>query len=93
MTLSADPERDVTVEHQRDRSGRRHRAGRTPTRDYSGVPPSVTFTDGGELSQTFTITAVDDAGDDDGESILLGFGNVPTGSHSRDRRHRHHRRR
>ena len=46
--------------------------------DYSGVPPSLTFNDG-ETEKSFTITAVNDTGDDDGESILLGFGNVPPG--------------
>ena len=78
VTLSADPERDVTVEIRASGQGGVTLQGNTD-RDYSGVPPSVTFTDGGELSQTFTITAVDDAGDDDGESIALSFGNLPTG--------------
>ena len=78
VTLSADPERDVTVEISA--TGQGGVTGQDETdRDYSGVPPSVTFTDGGELSQTFTITAVNDTVDDDDESILLGFGNVPTG--------------
>ena len=78
VTLSADPERDVTVGISA--TGQGGATGQDETApDYSGVPDNVTFIDGGELSQTFTITAVDDAGDDDGESILLGFGNVPTG--------------
>ena len=78
VTLSADPERRVTVGISATGQDGVTVQG-DPGADYSGVPGSVTFTDGGDLSQTFTITAVDDAGDDDGESILLGFGNVPTG--------------
>ena len=78
VTLSADPERDVTVGiSATGQDGATEQDETDP--DYSGVPPSVTFTDGGELSQTFTITAVNDTVDDDDESILLGFGNVPPG--------------
>ena len=32
----------------------------------------------GETSQTFSFTAVDDTDDDDGESVVLGFGTLPT---------------
>ena len=78
VTLSADPERDVTVEISATGQGGVTEQDNTDA-DYFGVPGSVMFTDGGELSQTFTITAVNDTVDDDGESILLGFGNVPPG--------------
>ena len=44
--------------------------------DYSGVPASVTFA-AGETRKTFTITATDDSSDDEGESVLLGFGTLP----------------
>ena len=77
VTLSADPERDVTVGISatgQDGATEQNNTGA----DYSGVPASVTFNDD-ETEQSFTITAVNDTGDDDGESILLGFGNVPTG--------------
>ena len=77
VTLSADPERDVTVGISatgQDGATEQNNTGA----DYSGVPGSVTF-NAGETEQTFTITAVNDTVDDDGESILLGFGNVPTG--------------
>ena len=77
VTLSADPERDVTVGISatgQDGATEQDNTGA----DYSGVPPSVTF-NAGETEQSFTITAVNDTVDDDGESILLGFGNVPTG--------------
>ena len=46
--------------------------------DYSGVPTSVTF-GAAETSKTFTVTAAQDTVDDDGESILLGFGTLPGG--------------
>ena len=48
------------------------------TADYSGVPANVTF-DAGETSKTFTFAATDDAADDDGETVALGFGTRPTG--------------
>ena len=46
--------------------------------DYSGVPESVTF-ESSDTEQTFTFTAVDDTVDDDGESVLLAFGTLPSG--------------
>ena len=46
--------------------------------DHSGVPSSVTFA-AGELSSTFTVRAVDDAADDDGENLLLELGTLPDG--------------
>ena len=72
VTLSADPERTVTIPLTKTEQG-----GAT-TADYSGVPSSVTF-NSGETSATFTFTATSDSVDDDGESVLLGFGNLPTG--------------
>ena len=46
--------------------------------DYSGVPGSVTFA-AGETEKSFTVTATDDSVDDDGESVQLGFGRLPSG--------------
>ena len=46
--------------------------------DYSGVPESVTF-ESSDTEQTFTFTAVDDTVDDDGESVKLAFGTLPSG--------------
>ncbi len=46
--------------------------------DYSGVPGTVTFA-AGETSKTFTVTATNDSVDDDGESVQLGFGALPSG--------------
>ena len=46
--------------------------------DYSGVPPSVTIS-GTATSRTFTVMAEDDMIDDDGESVVLSFGTLPSG--------------
>ena len=67
VTLSADPERTVTIPIVT-----MGQDGATDA-DYSGVPDSVTFISG-ETEQTFTFTAVQDTVDDEGESVLLGFG-------------------
>ena len=73
VELSADPERTVVIPIERT-----NQDGATAD-DYSGVPQSVTFTSG-ETSRTFTFTAEDDSEDDDGESVLLGFGaSLPAG--------------
>ena len=47
--------------------------GGATSSDYSGVPTSVVF---GEFDRvkSFTVTAVDDEADDDGESVVIGFG-------------------
>ena len=69
VNLSADPERTVviplTATNQDGASGA----------DYS-VPATVTF-DSGETIKTITFTATQDAIDDDGESVVLGFGALP----------------
>ena len=46
--------------------------------DYSGVPADVTF-DPGVTTVGFTVTAIDDAADDDGENVLLELGTPPDG--------------
>ena len=51
--------------------------GATPG-DHSIVPPSLTFA-AGETHKTFTVVATDDNEDDDGESVQLGFGTLPSG--------------
>ena len=87
VTLSADPEREVVI--PLTRYGREEAAVDTnfngslddyasSATDYSGVPESVTF-ESGDTSKTFTFEATDDAVDDDGESVKLGFGAMPTG--------------
>ena len=68
VTLSADPERTVTIPIvTMGQDG-------ASSIDYSGVPDSVTFNAGGPTEQTFTFTATQDTVDDEGESVLLGFG-------------------
>ena len=52
-------------------------SGATPA-DWSGVPTQVTFS-AGETSKTFTLVAVDDTVEDDGEMVNLGFGTLPAG--------------
>ena len=69
VTVSADPERTIIIPITTTLQGTASAA------DYSGVLPSVTFTDG--TSQTFTFEATQDLIDDDGESVKLGFGTMP----------------
>ena len=70
VTLSADPEREVTVQLSHDPQGG---AG---SEDYSGVPGSLVFQNG-ETEKSFTFSATADEVDDDGESVALGFGTMP----------------
>ncbi len=72
VSLSADPERAVTVPLTVTEQG-----GATSA-DYAGVPAEVTF-GAGTTSVTFDVMAEDDAADDDGESLALGFGGLPAG--------------
>ena len=46
--------------------------------DWSGVPQDLTF-DYGDISKTFTVHAVDDTVEDNGEIVKLGFGALPVG--------------
>ena len=73
VALSVAASRSVTV-----RLTKTHLGGATAA-DYTGVPSSVTFA-AGETAQTFTVTAVDDTADDDGESVQLGFDTLPAGA-------------
>ena len=52
--------------------------GGATAEDWSGVPAEVTFS-AGEASKTFTVVAVDDTVEDDGEMVNLGFGTLPAG--------------
>ena len=70
LTLSVDPERNVTIPLTATLQGGAEAA------DHSGVPVSVSFATG-ETSKTFVVVAEDDAVDDDGESLTLGFGDLP----------------
>ena len=72
LTLSEDPEMPVTVPLTKTGQG-----GATSS-DYSGVPASVTF-NAGETEKEFTFRAEQDTEDDDGESVKLTFGTLPSG--------------
>ena len=70
VTLSADPEREVTVQLTHDPQGN------TSSADYSGVPENLVFQKG-DTEKSFTFSATADDIDDDGESVALGFGTMP----------------
>ena len=72
VTLSADPERSVTIPLSRTAQGGISSA------DYSGVPASLVFATG-DTAKTFTFSATADDLDDDGESVKLTFGTLPDG--------------
>ena len=72
IELSADPGRDVTIPLTASP------AGGAAAEDYT-VPGSVTFTSGGALSQGVVLTAVSDDTAEAGESVVLGFGDLPDG--------------
>ena len=54
-----------------------HRNGATSA-DYSGVPRRLIFEDGNTI-RSFTVTAVDDSDNDDGEKIRIEFKDLPAG--------------
>ena len=72
VTLDADPEREVTI----PLTGTPQNGATTD--DYSGVPASVVF-QSGDTGKSFTFRATEDQVDDDGESVALGFGDLPEG--------------
>ena len=71
VVLSADPERTVTIPLTRTNQGG------VSSGDYS-VPATVVF-NSGDTEKTFDFAATQDTVDDDGESVKLGFTNLPTG--------------
>ena len=72
LTLSAAPERTVTIPLLVTAGGT------ATTGDYTLSVMSVTI-NAGDTSATLTVTAEDDSEDDDGESITIGFGTLPSG--------------
>ena len=73
VTLSADPERTVTIPIVKAN------LGGASSSDYSGVPDNVIF-NSGDTSKSFTFKAESDSVDDDDESVKLTFGTtLPTG--------------
>ena len=72
VKLDAEPERTVTVPLTKANQG-----GATSA-DYSGVPSNVTF-NSGDTEKSISFSAASDSDNDDGESVKLGFGNLPAG--------------
>ena len=72
LSLSADPERTVEIPLTAAAGGD------AAAGDYEVSAQAVTFAPG-ETAKHVTVTAVDDAVDDDGESVTLGFGALPPG--------------
>ena len=72
VELGADPGRDVTIPLTATP------AGGAAAEDYT-VPASVTFAGGGALSRDVEVTAVADDTAEEGESVVLGFGDLPDG--------------
>ena len=70
IVLSADPERSVTIPIV----GVGH--GGATSADFSVSPTNVTFYSG-DTSKTVVFTATEDTENDDGESVELGFGDLP----------------
>ena len=70
VLLSADPERTLVIPlNARNGKG-------ASDADYSGVPEQVTFASG-QTSTIFTVTATSDIDEDAGETVTLGFGELP----------------
>ena len=70
VKLSADPERTVSI------SLTKNNQGGASNSDYSSVPGNVVF-NSGDTEKTFDFEATEDDEDDDGESVRLGFQNLP----------------
>ncbi len=70
VRLDGDPERNLEIVLERT-----HHGGASSA-DYRGVPSRVAFR-AGETSRTFLVSATDDALDDDGEAVALGFASLP----------------
>ena len=73
VNLDKDPHRELTLLLTATPGG-----GAT-TADYETPPEEVVFS-AGETSKELTITAVDDAVDESGETLTLGFGTLPEGA-------------
>ena len=72
VSLSADPERSVTIPlTTANQNG-------ASSADYTPVPTSITFASD-EASKTFAFSATQDTVDDDGERVMIGFDTLPTG--------------
>ena len=67
VELNKDPERQVVIPITRSNQG-------ASDQDYSGVPTTtgVTF-ESGDTTKVINFSATQDSGDDDGESVVIGF--------------------
>ena len=74
VRLSADPERMVDIPLTVTAQGGATAPGETDP-DYVAPPATVTF-DTGQTERTFTFSATQDSDDDDGETVVLGFGTL-----------------
>ena len=72
VTLDKDPERTVSIPLTTTEQD-----GATSA-DYSGVPATVSF-NSGDTEKSITFSATADDVDDDGESVKLAVGTLPTG--------------
>ncbi len=72
VQLSGDPERELTIPLVHTHLGGAMDA------DYSGVPASVVFSSG-TTTREFEFSATDDSDEDYGESVVVGFGDLPSG--------------
>ena len=72
VSLSGDPEREVEIPLTVQE------AGGAEAGDYAVTAQRLTLSSARQTAQV-TVTAVDDAVDDDGESVELGFGTLPSG--------------
>ena len=70
LVLDRDPERDISIPVTVTRENGASKA------DHLKIPSEVAF-QSGERQKSLTITATDDEENDDGESLLLGFGDLP----------------
>ena len=78
VSLSAAPKREVVIPLTATATGGATAQGEADP-DYAGIPSSLTF-GANETEKTFTVTALDDSIDDDGEGVTLGFGaSLPDG--------------
>ena len=76
VRLNADPKREVQIPLTAAAQGNATPPGETDP-DYAAPPTFVRFTTG-QTQRTFTFSATQDPDDDDGESVLLGFGTPPS---------------
>ena len=76
VRLNADPKREVQIPLTAAAQGNATPPGETDP-DYAAPPTFVRFTTG-QTQLTFTFSATQDSDDDDGESVLLGFGTPPS---------------